>query len=88
MHINLLMLSPSPVTNLWLKMQYLKNLFILYLNGKFVFLLFFYSQHIPVGSTGGEVENQPRIVRSALFLSWLHPSLHFSFYLENLPPEK
>lgn len=53
-----LTLSPSPVTNLWLKMQYLQNLSILYLNGMFAFLLFFYNQHIPVSSSGGEVENQ------------------------------
>lgn len=39
-------------------MQYLQNLFILYLNGKFAFLLCFYNQHIPAGSAGGEVEIQ------------------------------
>lgn len=43
-------------------MQYLQNLSIQYLSGKFAFLLFFYRQHIPVGSTGGEVENQLKIV--------------------------
>lgn len=73
MHINLLMLSPNPVRNLWLKMQYLEDVSILYLNGKFVFLLFFYSQHIPVASTGGEVENQFGIVKKC-FVSQLAAS--------------
>lgn len=39
-------------------MQHLQNLSILYLNGKFAFLLFFYNQHIPFGSSGEEVEKQ------------------------------
>lgn len=69
-----LSLFPNPVTNLWLKMQYLQNLSILYLNGKFAFLLFFYSQHIPVGSTGGEVENQLLRIVKKCFVSQLSAS--------------
>lgn len=55
-------------------MQYLQNLSILYLNGKFAFLLFFYSQHIPVGSTGGEVGNQLLRIVKKCFVSQLSAS--------------